>query len=100
MALDTNSEEYKAYWDKVDSEGGMGVGFIPQPGTGTVPDLWWLDPNDPSKGLSGKDPETIIADGQKFLWMPIKWGIPVAIVGIAALSYGVYRVIKHYKKAA
>lgn len=37
---------------------------------------------------------------KKFLWMPIKWGIPVAIVGVAAISYGVYRIIKHYKKAA
>lgn len=47
-----------------------------------------------------KDHKTEEAATKKFLWMPMKWGIPVAIVGVAALSYGVYRVYKHYKKKA
>lgn len=36
--------------------------------------------------------------GKRFLWLPMKFGIPVAIIGAAAIGYGIYRLVKHYKK--
>ncbi len=38
------------------------------------------------------------AGGEKtFLWMPAKYGIPVAIVGTLAVIYGISKAVKWYK---
>lgn len=55
---------------------------------------------DPDAKREGET-ETVPATTEKrFLWMPMKYGIPVAIIGAAAIGYGIYRLVKHYKKAA
>lgn len=111
--INTNTPEYVIFYNWVAREHGpMAEASIPQPNTGIREDLDWVDESDYTMGLKGHG--TTMTDDQmesaqansasgpqkKFLWMPMKWGIPVAIIGAAAIGYGIYRLVKHYKKAA
>jgi hypothetical protein len=92
--VNTNSKEYESYWNMVDSKGGMAIMSIPPPNTGVINDLWWVNPNDYSQGLTGTNPNKKMAvEEKKFLWMPRKYGIPVAIIGTLALIYFGYKKI-------
>ncbi len=37
------------------------------------------------------------ASQKKFLWMPRKYGIPVAIIGVTVLAFGVYKFMTRTK---
>ncbi len=98
MALDTNSAEYKTYYDNIDNTTAMGTMSLPAPGSGILKDFWWADPKDYSQGISGEKPNRPVAtESKKFLWMPRKYGIPVAIIGVTVLAFGAYKFFTRAK---